>query len=171
MWGRSSERRARTYLHLHAHAASHLGDLLVNDDQRLLHELHAARLVRRVRGDDVERGGDEPDLDRDRLSREGLSSLEGGLDGVDALVREALDLDVGTDLHRLRGQSAGDVLLESLEELAVDVEAFEDLLRLARRVEKEGERTERMSHTGRQGLAREEKKRAATYLTESLKAS
>jgi hypothetical protein len=38
-----------------------------------------------------------------------LSLGEGGLDRVDALVGEAGHLDVGADLHGLRGQAALDV--------------------------------------------------------------
>lgn len=126
-----SSRRNPTHLHLHAHLPSQLRDLRINHRQRLLHQLHTPRLIRRVGRHDVKRRRDESDLYRDVLGRDGLSSLEGSLDGVDSFVRETLDLDVGSDLDGLGRETTGDVLLQGGEEVGSDVDAFVHLLGLA----------------------------------------
>lgn len=62
----------------------------------------------------VERGGYKPALDLSLGCVASLGRAQSLLDGVDALIAEAGDLDVGTDLGRLRCQALSDVGLELL---------------------------------------------------------
>lgn len=55
---------------------------------------------------------------------------ERGLDGVNALVGEAGDLDVSADLHGLRGQTALDVRQQVRLQCLRQVQAGEDVRRL-----------------------------------------
>jgi hypothetical protein len=123
----------RTDLHLDAHLATGGADDALNLDECLLHEVDAADLVGAIAADDVQRRRDEPDLDRHGSGRDGLARPERSLDGVDALVRETLDLDVGPDLDGFRRQPAGNVVLQRLVDILRDVERLEHAVFLAAR--------------------------------------
>lgn len=62
-----------------------------------------------MRGKDVKRRRDELDLDGGIWGVLGLSLAECLLDGVDSLVSEAGNLDVGADLGGLGSKTLGDV--------------------------------------------------------------
>lgn len=62
----------------------------------------------------IEGGRNQPALDLGLLGVASLGGAESRLDGVDALVAEAGDLDVGTDLGGLGGQPLADVRLDLL---------------------------------------------------------
>jgi hypothetical protein len=91
----------------------------------LVHGLQALLLVQRHAGHHVHGRGDELDA-HGAVCRTALLSLaERGLDGVDALVGEAGDLDVGADLDGLRGQAALDVGQQVVLDLLGDVQVGE----------------------------------------------
>lgn len=62
----------------------------------------------------IERGRNQPALDLGVFGVASLGGAQGSLDGVDALVAEAGDLDVGTDLGGLGSQPLANVRLEFL---------------------------------------------------------
>jgi len=62
----------------------------------------------------IERRRNQPALDLGLGRVAGLGRAQSGLDGVDALVAEAGDLDVGADLGRLGRELLADVGLELL---------------------------------------------------------
>jgi hypothetical protein len=65
-------------------------------------------------GQDIEGRGDQLDLDLVFGGVVGLGGTEGILDGIDSVVTEAGNLDIGTDLGGVGGELAADVLLELL---------------------------------------------------------
>ena len=96
-----------------------LDDLLDLVD-RLLEQLDRARLVGRVRDHDVQRRGDQPDLDRYGVRLDRLARLQRFLDREHARVRKAGQFDVGADFDGLRRQAAGDVALEVGQDVGLD---------------------------------------------------
>lgn len=82
-----------------------LGDLL----DGLFEDGDTNGLVESLRGENVERRRDELNLDLGVLGVAGLSLAQGVLDGVDSLVTEASDFDIGTDLCGLRCQALANV--------------------------------------------------------------
>jgi hypothetical protein len=79
-----------------------------------LQHLDTLVLVQRLVGQDVKRRSNQLDLDLVLGGVVGLGGAESLLDGVDTLVAEAGDLDIGTDLGRVRGELLADVLLQLL---------------------------------------------------------
>lgn len=101
-------------LHLDCQVAVGCLDGCADIDNGLLKTSNAFGLVQAGAGEDVERGRHELDLDLSLLCVLGLGGAEGRLDGVDALVAEAGDFNIGTDLGRLGSQALANVRLELL---------------------------------------------------------
>lgn len=98
--------------HLHGAATAGRLDTLFDFHDGLLKQLNTEGLIETLTGQDVERGSHQSDLDLVLGGVVGLSGTEGILDGVDSIVTEACDLDIGTDLGGVGGQLAVDVLLQ-----------------------------------------------------------
>lgn len=71
-------------------------------------------LVQALAGQDVQRRSHKLDLDLVLGGVVRLGSAKGLLDGVDSIVTEAGDFDIGTDLSRVGGKFLADVVLELL---------------------------------------------------------
>lgn len=98
--------------HLHGAATAVRLDTLFDFHNSRLEQLNAEGLVETLAGQDVERRSHQSDLDLVLGGVVGLSGTEGILDGIDSIVAEAGNLDIGTDLGRMGGQLAADVLLQ-----------------------------------------------------------
>lgn len=88
-----------------------LGSNLLNG--RLQH-LDTQVLVEALAGQDVQWGSHQLDLDLVLGGVVGLGGAQSVLDGVDSIVTEAGDFDVGTDLGRVGGKLFADVQLQLL---------------------------------------------------------
>lgn len=114
----------------HLHGAVTAGGLDVRGDllDRCLQRLDTQGLVKTLAGQDVEGGSHELDLDLVLLGVVGLGSTQGSLNGVDSIVAEAGDLDIGTDLGGVGGQLLTDVQLKLLlDGLAVELGVIPDI--------------------------------------------
>lgn len=98
--------------HLHGAATAIRLDTLFDFHNGLLKQLDTEGLVETLAGQDVERRSHQSDLDLVLRGVVGLSGTEGILDGIDSIVTEAGNLDIGTDLGGVGGQLAVDVLLQ-----------------------------------------------------------
>jgi len=81
---------------------------------RRLQHLNTQALVQALAGQYVQRRSHQLDLDLVVGGVVGLGSTESLLDGIDSIVTEAGDFDIGTDLSRVGSEPLGDVLLELL---------------------------------------------------------
>lgn len=76
--------------------------------------LNTKLLVQTLAGQDVQRGGDQLNLDLVLGGVLGLGGAQGGLNGIDTFVAEASDFNIGTDLSGGGGELLADVKLELL---------------------------------------------------------
>lgn len=97
--------------HLHGAVTAVLLDALCDSLNGLLESLDTGSLVQTLAGKNVERGSNELDLDLVVGGVLFLSGAESVLDGVDSIVTEAGNLDIGTDLGGVGSELAADVLL------------------------------------------------------------
>lgn len=95
--------------HLDGAGTASCGDGLGNLLDGFFEDSDTDGLVEGLRGEDVERGRDELDLDLGVFGVAGLGLAQGRLDSVDALVAEAGDFDIGTDLCGLGCQTLANV--------------------------------------------------------------
>ena len=140
--------------------ADHFSNLF----DRLLEAVDRALLVGRVTDHDVQGRGDQPDLDGDLVGRQGLAGRERLLDPEDAVVGKVGDFNVGTDLDRLRRQSASNVGLEFGKHVVGNVEAVEHGFGLPMRPYRVPSVLVRRTQSY-------EDEKGATHVIESLKAS
>jgi hypothetical protein len=87
-------------------------DALADINNGLLETGNTDVLVEACASKDVERRRNELNLDLGLLGVGSLGSAQGGLDGVDTLVTEAGDLDIGTKLGGLGSETLADVKLK-----------------------------------------------------------
>lgn len=133
------------------------GDVL---DGNLKH-LDTLVLVQRLVGEDVEGRSDQLDLDLVLGGVVGLGGAESLLDGVDTLVAEAGNLDIGTDLGRVGSELLADVLLQLLlHGLAGELDLVPDV-----------GVTERYPAMVSTSPIRGQRRHCSTYVIEILKAS
>lgn len=97
--------------HLHSAVSTVLLDALCDSLNGLLESLDTGSLVQTLAGKNIERGSHELDLDLVLGGVLFLSGAESILDGVDSIVAEAGNLDIGTDLGGVGSELAADVLL------------------------------------------------------------
>lgn len=100
----------------HLHGAVAVGFLDVGRDllNRGLQHLDTKGLVQALAGQDVQRRGHKLDLDLVLGGVVGLGGTEGRLDGVNSVIAEAGDFDIGTDLSGVGGKLLANVILELL---------------------------------------------------------
>lgn len=101
-------------LHLDCQVAVGGLDGCADVDNGLLEAGDTLSLVQAGAGQDVQRRRHQLDLDLGVLCVLGLGGAQGSLDGVDALVAEAGDLNIGTDLGGLGSKTLANVRLELL---------------------------------------------------------
>lgn len=124
--------------HLNIAITARFPDALGDSLDSVLEDLDALGLIEGVAGQDVQGRRNELDLDLDVVGVLGLGGAEGGLDGVDALVGETGDFDVGADFGGVRGELFGDVAEEFvLDDLVGEFDAGPDVIGVAI---KQGER-------------------------------
>ena len=114
--------------HLHGAATAVCLDTLFDLDNGLLKQLNTECLIETLAGQDVKRRSHQSNLDLVLRGVVGLSSTEGILDSIDSIVTEAGNLDIGTDLGRVGGQLAADVLLQlTLDGIARESDLIPDV--------------------------------------------
>ena len=101
-------------LHLDCQVTTGTLDALSDIDDGLSQASNTNVLVQGRACKNVERRRHELDLDLGVIGAVGLGCAESSLDGVDSLVSEASDLDIGSDLGGLGCESLADVGLELL---------------------------------------------------------
>lgn len=140
--GREHERDEYTEGHRHTHTrggapylsldctrAPKLLHLGLDGGDGLLERLDTLRLVEGVGSDNVHGRGIELDLDRELFGAALEALAQALLDGLDTLVCEARDLEVGAQADGLRRQTALDVLDQLvLDHLRRPLNALEHLL-------------------------------------------
>lgn len=99
-------------LHLDTEAAPSSLDALADIEDCLLKAFDTDVLVETCAGQDVEWGRNQLNLNLGLLGVASLRGAESSLDGIDAFVAEAGNLDIGTDLGGLRCETLADVELE-----------------------------------------------------------
>jgi len=117
------------YLSLDCTRAPKLLHLGLDGGDGLLERLDTLRLVEGVGSDNVHGRGIELDLDRELFGAALEALAQALLDGLDTLVCEARDLEVGAQADGLRRQTALDVLDQLvLDHLRRPLNALEHLL-------------------------------------------
>lgn len=101
-------------LHLDCQVAAGALNAFADVDNRVLQALNADRLIQAGARQNIQRGRYQLDLDLGIGGVAGLGGAQGSLNGVDALVAEAGDLDIGTDLGGLGSETLADISLEFL---------------------------------------------------------
>lgn len=99
-------------LHLDRQIAAGGLNGFANVDNGLLQALNTNSLVQAGAGQNVQGWRDELNLDLGLLCVARLGSAQGRLYGVDTLIAEASNLNIGTDLGWLRGKALANVRLE-----------------------------------------------------------
>lgn len=98
--------------HLHGAVTAVRLDALCDSHDGILEPLDTSGLVQTLASQDVERRSNELDLDLALGGVLGLGGAEGIFDGIDPVVTEAGNLDIGTDLGRVGSELAADVQLD-----------------------------------------------------------
>lgn len=103
-------------------------DVRTNLLNRGLQHLDTDSLVQTLAGEDIEGRSHKSDLDLVLGGVVGLGGAQGGLDGVDSIVAEASDLDIGTDLGGVGSELLADVKLKLvLHGVAVELGVIPDI--------------------------------------------
>lgn len=103
-------------LHLDGQVAAGGLDALSDVDDGLLQSADTQALVQACAGEDIQRWRHKLDLDLGVVVVLGLGSAERSLDGIDTLVAEAGNLNIGSDLGGLRSESLADVELQLIRD-------------------------------------------------------